>query len=142
MTPSYIAEHKNNKTFSFQLSTQPQRNNYLAFCLVYSALGLETQIHIKTPSSDGLTVECKSGGWFPQPQMEWRDNNGEVVPPSSKSYSQDGAKLFHIEMTLLLRNRSQGNMTCYIRNPLIGEGKQTNIIIVGEYSAGVQLSIK
>ncbi|XP_011366007.2 selection and upkeep of intraepithelial T-cells protein 8-like [Pteropus vampyrus] len=102
--------------------------------LSVAALGLETQIHIKTPSADGLMVECKSGGWFPQPQMEWRDNNGEVVPPSSKSYSQDGAKLFHIEMTLLLRNRSQGNMTCYIRNPLIGEGKQTNIIIVGEYS--------
>lgn len=74
--------------------------------------------------------------------MEWRDNNGKVVPHSSKSYSQDGAKLFHIEMTLLLQNRSQGNMTCYIRNPLIGEGKQTNIVIVGEYSAGVQLSIK
>ncbi|XP_015450543.1 selection and upkeep of intraepithelial T-cells protein 7-like [Pteropus alecto] len=102
--------------------------------LSVAALGLETQIHIKTPSADGLMVECNSGGWFPQPQMEWRDNNGEVVPPSSKSYSQDGAKLFHVEMTLLLRNRSQGNMTCYIRNPLIGEGKQTNIIIVGEYS--------
>ncbi|ELK06135.1 Putative selection and upkeep of intraepithelial T-cells protein 1 like protein [Pteropus alecto] len=102
--------------------------------LSVAALGLETQIHIKTPSADGLMVECNSGGWFPQPQMEWRDNNGEVVPPSSKSYSQDGAKLFHVEMTLLLRNRSQGNMTCYIRNPLIGEGKQTNIIIVEQFT--------
>ncbi|XP_016006849.2 putative selection and upkeep of intraepithelial T-cells protein 1 homolog [Rousettus aegyptiacus] len=98
--------------------------------LSVAALGLGTQIHIRAPSTDGLMVECNSGGWFPQPQMEWRDNNGKVVPHSSKSYSQDGAKLFHIEMTLLLRNRSQGNMTCYIRNPLIGEGKQTNIVIV------------
>ncbi|XP_066122648.1 selection and upkeep of intraepithelial T-cells protein 7-like [Saccopteryx bilineata] len=97
--------------------------------LTVTALGLETQIHIQAPRSDGLVVECNSGGWFPQPQMEWRDNKGEVVPHSSKSYSQDGAGLFHMKMTLVLRNKEQGNMTCYIFNPLSGEGKHINIIL-------------
>ncbi|XP_066228268.1 putative selection and upkeep of intraepithelial T-cells protein 1 homolog [Saccopteryx leptura] len=97
--------------------------------LSVTALGLETQIHIQAPRSDGLMVECNSGGWFPQPQMEWRDNKGEVVPHSSKSYSQDGAGLFHMKMTLVLRNKAQGNMTCYIFNPLSGEGKHINIIL-------------
>ncbi|XP_066125352.1 selection and upkeep of intraepithelial T-cells protein 8-like [Saccopteryx bilineata] len=97
--------------------------------LSVTALGLETQIHIQAPRSDGLMVECNSGGWFPQPQMEWRDNKGEVVPHSSKSYSQDGAGLYHMKMTLVLRNKAQSNMTCYIGNPLSGEGKHINIIL-------------
>ncbi|VTJ73302.1 Hypothetical predicted protein, partial [Marmota monax] len=75
-------------------------------------LGLETQIHVQVPVSDGLVVECNSGGWFPQPQMEWRNSRGEVVPYSSKSYSQDGARLFHMKMTLLLRNLSESIMCC------------------------------
>ncbi|KAB0389638.1 hypothetical protein E2I00_014283, partial [Balaenoptera physalus] len=93
------------------------------------ALGLETQIFVQTPGTEGLMVECNSGGWCPQLQMEWRDNRGEVVPYSSEFYSQDGARFFHMKMTLVLRNQSQGNMTCYIHNPLTGEEKRTNIIL-------------
>ncbi|XP_019490114.1 PREDICTED: selection and upkeep of intraepithelial T-cells protein 8-like, partial [Hipposideros armiger] len=104
-------------------------NDVASMNLSVAALGLETQIHVQAPGANGLMVECDSGGWFPQPQMEWRDNKGEVVPHSSKSYSKDGAGLFHMKMTLLLRNKSQGNMICYICNPLIGEGKQTNIVL-------------
>lgn len=124
------------RLFPFQLSIQPQYNNYFVFCLIYPALGLKTQIYVQAPGINGLMVECSSGGWFPQPQMEWRDNKGEVVPHLSKSYSQDRAGLFHIKMTLLLRNTSQGNMICYIRNPLLHEGKQTNIILAGECLGG------
>ncbi|XP_077883886.1 selection and upkeep of intraepithelial T-cells protein 8 [Ictidomys tridecemlineatus] len=101
--------------------------------LSVAALGLETQIHIQVPVSDGLMVECNSGGWFPQPQMEWRNSRGEVVPHSSKSYSQDGARLFHMKMTLLLRNQSESIM-CYVCNPVTGEEKRTSIILASECS--------
>ncbi|KAG3283109.1 selection and upkeep of intraepithelial T-cells protein 8-like [Ictidomys tridecemlineatus] len=97
--------------------------------LSVAALGLETQIRVQVPTSDGLVVECNSGGWFPQPQMEWRNSRGEVVPHSSKSYSQDGARLFHMKMTLLLRNLSDCNITCCVHNPVIGEEKQASIIL-------------
>nr|XP_026266449.1 selection and upkeep of intraepithelial T-cells protein 8-like [Urocitellus parryii] len=97
--------------------------------LSVAALGLETQIRVQVPTSDGLVVECNSGGWFPQPQMEWRNSRGEVVPHSSKSYSQDGARLFHMKMTVLLRNLSDCNITCYVGNPVIGEEKQASIIL-------------
>ncbi|OBS82171.1 hypothetical protein A6R68_23837, partial [Neotoma lepida] len=73
--------------------------------LSVTAVGLETQIHVQAPTADGVTVECNSGGWFPQPQMEWRDSRGKALPPSSKSYSQDEAGFFHVKMTLLT-NRS------------------------------------
>ncbi|XP_014388105.1 PREDICTED: selection and upkeep of intraepithelial T-cells protein 8-like [Myotis brandtii] len=104
-------------------------SNMASMDLNVTALGLETQIHIQAPRTDGLMVECNSGGWFPQPQMVCKDSKGEVIPHSSQLYSQDGAGLFHIKMTLLLSYKSQGDMICYIHNPLSDEGKQINIIL-------------
>ncbi|XP_036899223.1 putative selection and upkeep of intraepithelial T-cells protein 1 homolog isoform X1 [Sturnira hondurensis] len=97
--------------------------------LSVTALGLETQICIQAPSTGGLMVECNSGGWFPQPQMEWRDDKGEVVPHLSKSYSQDEVGLFYVKMIVFLTNKSQGNVICYIRNPLSSEEKQISIFL-------------
>lgn len=92
------------------------------------------QIHVESPGDDGFIVVCLSEGWFPQPRMEWRGSQGEVVPYSSISHSQDGDRFFHTKMTLLLRNQSQESITCCVLNPLTGEEKQTNLILASEYS--------
>ncbi|XP_040087880.1 selection and upkeep of intraepithelial T-cells protein 7-like [Oryx dammah] len=107
-------------------------NDVASMNLSRAALGLETQIHVQAPGTERLVVDCNSGGWFPKPRMGYRDSRGEGVPHSSKSYSQDGARLFHMKMTLVLRNQSWGNVTCYIRNPLTGEEKRTNIILADD----------
>uniref|UniRef100_A0A8C8U8E5 Butyrophilin-like protein 2 n=2 Tax=Peromyscus maniculatus bairdii TaxID=230844 RepID=A0A8C8U8E5_PERMB len=99
--------------------------------LSVTAVGLETQIHVQAPDADGVMVECNSGGWFPQPQMEWRDSRGKTLPPSSKSYSQDEARFFHMKMTLLT-NRSQGSIICCIFNPVTGEEKQTSVFLAND----------
>ncbi|XP_021797072.1 putative selection and upkeep of intraepithelial T-cells protein 1 homolog isoform X4 [Papio anubis] len=94
-----------------------------------TATSLEIQILIHPPNTKGLLVECNSEGWFPQPQMEWRDSRGKIIPPSSKSHSQDGNKLFNMKMSLLLRDSSHGNITCYLRNPVTGQEERTSIVL-------------
>lgn len=119
--------------FQSNLKATHYLTHYLDLSVPFSpALGLETQIHVQALGTEGLMVDCNSGGWIPKPQMECRDSRGEIVAHSSKSYSQDGARLFHMKMTLVLRNQSWGNMTCYICNPLTGEEKWINIILAGE----------
>ncbi|XP_027627141.1 putative selection and upkeep of intraepithelial T-cells protein 1 homolog [Tupaia chinensis] len=94
-----------------------------------TATSLEIQIHMHPPNTKGLLVECDSGGWFPQPQMEWRDSRGEIIPPASTTHSQDENKLFNMKMTLLLRDSSHGNVTCYLRNPVTGQEQRTSIVL-------------
>lgn len=53
--------------------------------------------------------------------MQWRDNRGEIIPHSSKSYSQDGSRLLYMKLTLLLRNHMAGYIICCVSNPLSGE---------------------
>ncbi|XP_038190343.1 selection and upkeep of intraepithelial T-cells protein 8-like [Arvicola amphibius] len=109
-------------------------SDVISMNLSVAAFGLKTQIHVQSPANDGPTVGCFTEGWFPQPRMEWRDSQGEVVPYSSISYSQDEDRFFHMKMTLLLRNQSQKSITCCVLNPLTGEEKQTNLILPSKYS--------
>nr|KAF6444253.1 hypothetical protein HJG59_008557 [Molossus molossus] len=97
-----------------------------------AATGEEIQLLVHPPNIKGILVECSSGGWFPQPQMEWRDRRGEIIPPTAKSHSQDTEKLFNMTITLLLKQSSQKNVTCYLRNPLTGQEERTSIVLSGQ----------
>ncbi|KAM5162400.1 putative selection and upkeep of intraepithelial T-cells protein 1 homolog [Callospermophilus lateralis] len=97
-----------------------------------TATSSDIQIFVHPPNTKGLIMECHSGGWFPQPQMEWRDSRGDILLPTSKSHSQDRDKLFNMKMTLLLRDAHSGNVACYLRNPLTGQEERTSIVLADE----------
>ncbi|XP_006839920.1 PREDICTED: selection and upkeep of intraepithelial T-cells protein 1-like [Chrysochloris asiatica] len=100
--------------------------------LKVTATNSETQIFVHDTTTKGIIIECNSGGWFPQPLMEWRDDRGERIPPESTSHSQDNAKLFNMKMTLLLKQKSYGIVTCYLQNPVTGQQKRARIVLSGE----------
>ncbi|XP_070259426.1 putative selection and upkeep of intraepithelial T-cells protein 1 homolog isoform X4 [Myotis yumanensis] len=95
-----------------------------------AAVGLEIQFNVNVTSSD-IIVECNSGRWFPKPQIQWIDSSGQIIPPSSESYSQDQSKLFHISTTLILNDNSKRGVTCNLQNPITGQKKWTNIKLAG-----------
>ncbi|XP_066125348.1 putative selection and upkeep of intraepithelial T-cells protein 1 homolog isoform X1 [Saccopteryx bilineata] len=97
-----------------------------------TATSLEIQILVHPPNTKGVLVECNSEGWFPQPQMEWRDSRGETIPPVSTSHSQGTNKLFNMKMTLLLKQSSHGNITCHLLNPLTGQEERTSIVLADQ----------
>ncbi|XP_053431531.1 selection and upkeep of intraepithelial T-cells protein 1-like [Nycticebus coucang] len=92
-----------------------------------STTSLEIQILMHLPKIKGLTVECNSEGWYPQPQMEWRDSRGEIILPMSKNHSRDR----NMKMSLLLTGTSQENVTCYLQNPVTGQEEKASIVLSG-----------
>ncbi|XP_040834554.1 selection and upkeep of intraepithelial T-cells protein 1-like [Ochotona curzoniae] len=93
------------------------------------ATSLEIQLLLYPPNIKGIVVECNSRGWFPEPQMEWRDSREEVIASASKTVSQDGDKLFNMHMTLLLNSSSSENITCCLRNPVTGQEERTSLVL-------------
>ncbi|XP_054994373.1 selection and upkeep of intraepithelial T-cells protein 1-like [Sorex araneus] len=100
--------------------------------LKVTATSSEVQIIVHSPSIKGILVECNSEGWFPQPHMEWRDDSGMTITPTTESHSQNKDKLFNMKMALLLS--SLRNVTCNLRNPLTGQEEMTSLILPGEIS--------
>ncbi|XP_052573143.1 selection and upkeep of intraepithelial T-cells protein 2-like [Peromyscus californicus insignis] len=92
----------------------------------------DIQILMHSPNIKGVMLECRSGGWFPQPRMEWRDSKGEVIPATSKSHSRDGNKLFNMTMALFIEANSHRNVTCYLQNHLTHQEESICIVLSGE----------
>ncbi|XP_045714129.1 putative selection and upkeep of intraepithelial T-cells protein 1 homolog [Phyllostomus hastatus] len=97
--------------------------------LKVAAVGLDIQINVQVSDTKELMVECNSGGWFPQVHVEWRDSRGNVIPASSKIFSEDRDGLLHLKMSILLQNNTHGPVTCCLRNPVTGQEKRAGIVL-------------
>ncbi|XP_046281839.1 butyrophilin subfamily 1 member A1-like isoform X1 [Marmota monax] len=94
-----------------------------------AGMGSDPQVHIEGPEEDGVCVVCKASGWFPKPQVQWRDLSGNKFPALSEAHTQDTEELFSVEATLVVRDSSVGNVTCSVLNPVLGQEKAMAIYI-------------
>ncbi|XP_054554111.1 butyrophilin-like protein 1, partial [Talpa occidentalis] len=100
--------------------------------LQVAGVGSAPQVHISRPEEDGVRVVCTTSGWFPKPQVQWRDPHGEQFQKFSKVQVQDTEGLFSVEAALVVRDSSAGNVTCSILNPVLGQEKAMAIVIPGQ----------
>ncbi|XP_046281833.1 butyrophilin-like protein 1 [Marmota monax] len=97
--------------------------------LKVAGMGADPQGHIEGPEEDGVRVMCKASGWFPKPQVQWRDLCGNKFLALSEDQTQDSEELFSVEATLVVRDSSVGNVTCSVLNPVLGQEKAMAIYI-------------
>uniref|UniRef100_A0A8C9UIT3 Uncharacterized protein n=1 Tax=Spermophilus dauricus TaxID=99837 RepID=A0A8C9UIT3_SPEDA len=94
-----------------------------------AGMGSAPQVHIEGPEEDGVRVVCKASGWFPKPQVQWRDFSGNKFPALSEAHTQDSEQLFSVEATLVVRDSSVGDVTCSVLNPVLDQEKAVAIYI-------------
>ncbi|XP_045682281.1 butyrophilin subfamily 3 member A3-like isoform X1 [Phyllostomus hastatus] len=92
-------------------------------------VGSAPQVRITGPEEDGVQVVCTASGWFPKPQVQWRDLSGEKFLVFSEAHAQDAKGLFSVEAALVVKDRSVGNVTCSMLNPVLGQEKAMAIFI-------------
>uniref|UniRef100_K7FZG3 Ig-like domain-containing protein n=1 Tax=Pelodiscus sinensis TaxID=13735 RepID=K7FZG3_PELSI len=81
-------------------------------------LGSVPDIAVEGHQDGGVRLVCRSSGWFPKPQAEWRDQQGQHLPSASESSSQEAGGLFGTEIAIVLTERSSRKVSCRVRNPL------------------------
>ncbi|KAM7319232.1 hypothetical protein ACRRTK_022344 [Alexandromys fortis] len=91
--------------------------------LKVAGMGSVPEVHIKGTEDGGVCVVCSASGWYPKPQVQWRDSRGENLPASSETHTEDAEGLFSMESTLVVRDRSLGSVTCSTFNPILGQEK-------------------
>ncbi|XP_054980320.1 butyrophilin subfamily 1 member A1-like [Sorex araneus] len=97
--------------------------------LKVAAVGSAPQVHITGLEEDGVRVVCRVAGWFPKPQVKWRDSRGGKVLAFSETKAQDTEGLFSVEAALVVRDSAVGNVTCSILNPILDQEKAMAIFI-------------
>ncbi|XP_023581340.1 butyrophilin-like protein 1 [Trichechus manatus latirostris] len=94
-----------------------------------AGVGSAPEMRIEGPEEDGVRVACTASGWFPKPQVQWRDLSGEKFLAFSEAHAQDSDGLYRVESSLVVRDSSAGNVTCSILNPILGQEKAKAIFI-------------
>ncbi|EPQ03706.1 Butyrophilin subfamily 1 member A1 [Myotis brandtii] len=97
--------------------------------LKVAGVGSAPRVRITGPEEDGVRVECAASGWFPKPQVHWRGGGGAQFRAFSEAHAQDARGLFSVEAALVVRDRSVGNVTCSLHNPILGQEKAVAIFI-------------
>ncbi|XP_069420843.1 butyrophilin subfamily 1 member A1 [Ovis canadensis] len=101
--------------------------------LKVAALGSEPHISIKVQESGEILLECTSRGWHPEPQVQWRTHKGEEFPSMSESRTPDEEGLFTVRASVIIRDTSMKNVSCCIRNLLLGQEKEVEISIPASF---------
>uniref|UniRef100_A0A8D2E921 Butyrophilin subfamily 2 member A1-like n=1 Tax=Theropithecus gelada TaxID=9565 RepID=A0A8D2E921_THEGE len=95
--------------------------------LVVAGLGSKPLIEMRGHEDGGIRLECISRGWYPKPLTVWRDPYGRVVPALKEVSMADG--LFMVTTAVIIRDKSMRNMSCSIKDTLLGQKKESVIFI-------------
>jgi hypothetical protein len=95
-------------------------------------MGSVPEVHIKGPEDGGVCVVCMTSGWYPEPQVHWRDSRGEKFTASLEIHGEDAQGLFRTETSLVVRDSSVRNVICSTFNSILGQEKAMAMFIPGE----------
>ncbi|XP_045148210.1 butyrophilin subfamily 1 member A1-like [Echinops telfairi] len=106
-------------------------NDFEEAILELKVIGLGSGPHIRMvgPEEDGIKVTCTGKGWFPQPEVHWKDEIGRRIPSLSEDETPDDDGLFHMEASLIVRDSSRRTVSCSMKNPVFGEERVETISI-------------
>uniref|UniRef100_A0A673W7V8 Ig-like domain-containing protein n=1 Tax=Salmo trutta TaxID=8032 RepID=A0A673W7V8_SALTR len=76
----------------------------------------------------GVVLKCESGGWFPEPEMEWLDSSGTILPadgPPERHRDPEG--LYTVRRHVTVNQTDTNNFTCRVKQLEINHPKETKI---------------
>ncbi|XP_044837335.1 butyrophilin subfamily 1 member A1-like [Mauremys mutica] len=97
--------------------------------LKVAALGSNPVISVESHQDGGIRVVCQSAGWYPEPKVLWRDPSGQELPSLSEAKSLGDSGLFETENSIIIKERSNQNLSCWIRNTVLNQEKESTVYI-------------
>ncbi|KAL6037116.1 hypothetical protein STEG23_007421 [Scotinomys teguina] len=92
--------------------------------LEVAGLGSDSHISLEGFNKGGIQLRCRSSGWYPKPKVQWRDHQGQCLPPESEAIIQNAQGLFSLDTSVIVRGGAHSNVSCSIQNPLLAQKKE------------------
>ncbi|XP_044837718.1 butyrophilin subfamily 1 member A1-like isoform X2 [Mauremys mutica] len=97
--------------------------------LKLAALGSNPLISVESHQDGGIRVVCQSAGWYPEPKVLWRDRSGQELPSLSEAKSLGDSGLFETENSIIIKDHSNQNLSCWVRNTFLNQEKESTVYI-------------
>ncbi|XP_032061038.1 butyrophilin subfamily 3 member A1-like [Aythya fuligula] len=106
--------------------------------LEVSATGADPHISLGGYEDGGVRVLCRSAGWYPLPQLLWRDDRGQHLPSVSQTNSQDQEGLFEIESAVIMTGSMEGPLSCVVRSSRVQQERESSLHIAAPFFHNAQ----
>ncbi|XP_068519989.1 butyrophilin subfamily 1 member A1-like [Anas acuta] len=106
--------------------------------LEVSATGADPHLSLGGYEARGVRVLCRSAGWYPLPQLLWRDARGQHLPSVSQTHSQDQEGLFEIEGAVIVTGSMEGPLSCVVRSSRLQQEKESSLHITAPFFHNAQ----
>ncbi|XP_020834541.1 butyrophilin-like protein 9 [Phascolarctos cinereus] len=104
-------------------------SNNATWELEVAGLGSDPHIYFEGFEEGGIQLRCNSEGWYPRPKAAWKDYQGQQLPSLSEAITQDAQGLFHLEMSVVVKEGAHSNVVCSIQNTLLVQKKEFTVHI-------------
>ncbi|XP_075594408.1 butyrophilin subfamily 3 member A2-like [Balearica regulorum gibbericeps] len=94
-----------------------------------AATGSVPQLSLEAYEDGGIRVVCRSAGWYPQPEVLWKDPDGQHLPSVSQRHFLDARGLFGIEDVIIVTGNRHGKWSCVVRNSRLNQEQETSLHI-------------
>ncbi|XP_041584086.1 butyrophilin-like protein 10 [Vulpes lagopus] len=88
-----------------------------------AGLGSEPRIQVGPGQSEGVWAQCTSEGWYPEPQVEWRDFGGQSLPSLTNLSAYPTTGLFRVVSNVTILDRDVEGLSCSIISSLLQRRK-------------------
>ncbi|XP_078514633.1 butyrophilin subfamily 1 member A1-like [Lissotriton helveticus] len=105
--------------------------------LVVTGFGSIPHVHVHHYDDGGIRVACKSSGWYPAPEALWQDVNKKSLLPLSETWAADEDGLFYGAITIVMKSKSNQNVSCLMRNRLTQQEHGVHISMADEFFSPV-----
>ncbi|XP_012582181.1 PREDICTED: butyrophilin-like protein 2 isoform X3 [Condylura cristata] len=76
-------------------------------------------------------LEMLVTGWYPEPEVQWRDQQGQRLAPDSDTKTKEENGLFYVKTSITMDKSSSEGVSCHIRNPVLSEEKEVYVSVSG-----------
>ncbi|XP_054667338.1 butyrophilin subfamily 3 member A2-like isoform X1 [Grus americana] len=98
--------------------------------LEVEATGSVPQLSLEAYEDGGIQVVCRWAGWYPLPEVLWRDPDGQHLPSVSQRHSSDERGLFDVEGIIIVTNGNRrGKWSCVVRSIRLNQEQETSLHI-------------
>ncbi|XP_043857379.1 butyrophilin-like protein 9 isoform X2 [Dromiciops gliroides] len=104
-------------------------SNNATWELEVAGLGSDPHIYFEGFEEGDIQLRCSSKGWYPRPKAVWKDYQGQQLPSLTEVITQDTQGLFHLEMSVVIKEGAHSNVACSIQNTLLVQKKEFTIHI-------------
>ncbi|KYO26317.1 hypothetical protein Y1Q_0013893 [Alligator mississippiensis] len=105
--------------------------------LKVAAIGSEPLISVEDYQDGGIWVACQGSGWYPEPEMAWKNPGGQHLQSVSKTEAQKEHGLFEKQNSIIIREDSSEILSCSITNSHLHQEKICRIYISGPFFPSV-----